>query len=84
MRKSPNQESIRKALHKVFPEDYLLRIQCMENAGEIYHSDPVPFRFEYVSISSIKFYFQVQGVSFEVMGKVLKKLTDQGNYPECL
>jgi len=70
MRKSPDQERIRKALHKVFPNDCLLRILCMEKAGEVYHSDP--------------FYFQVKGASPEVMGKVLKKLTDQGNYPECL
>merc|ERR1719300_2008331 len=65
MRKPPNQSKIEAALQKVFPDDFQLRINCMKAAGKVFSCDP--------------FYFQVKGETPEVMGKVLQRLTDQGN-----
>ena len=68
MRRQPDMDSIDNAL-KHF-DDYHERTEVIKKAGEIYNHN--------------SFYYQVHGCEPLVAGKVLCKLTDNGNVPEAL
>lgn len=68
MRKLPKMESIRRALENL--PGTAKRLDLLHKAGPIYQHEP--------------FYFQTNGGTPETVGKILKRLTVQGQVPEAL
>lgn len=70
MRKLPDMDGIVKALERMGPGEKDRRLPVIAKAGEIHQFGP--------------FYFQVQGVSAELAGQMLARVTDTGHVPEAL
>lgn len=68
MRRAPDLPGMRRALRKLGREAE--KMALIERAGTIYQQGP--------------FWYQVQGLSAELMGRVLAVLTDRGHVPEAL
>ncbi len=70
MRKLPDIDGMVKALNRMGPDEKSRRLPVIHQAGPIYQHGP--------------FYFQVQGLSADLAGQMLTRVTDQGHVPEAL